>query len=112
MLANFREYIVIGGMPAIVNQFVTNNNYSGTLKMQRQILLDYEEDITKYAHGLDKGKILNIYRKIPVFLGKENKKFQKYQKMQETGIISALLNGSTMQELSIYATVWTFPNCP
>ena len=76
MLANFREYIVIGGMPAIVNQFVTNNNYSGTLKMQRQILLDYEEDITKYAHGLDKGKILNIYRKIPVFLGKENKKFQ------------------------------------
>ena len=76
MLANFREYIVIGGMPAIVNQFVTNNNYSGTLKMQRQILLDYEEDITKYAQGLDKGKILNIYRKIPVFLGKENKKFQ------------------------------------
>ena len=76
MLANFREYIVIGGMPAIVDKFVTNNNYSGTLKMQRQILLDYEEDITKYAQGLDKGKILNIYRKIPVFLGKENKKFQ------------------------------------
>ena len=76
MLANFREYIVIGGMPAIVSRFVTNKNYSGTLQMQRQILLDYEEDITKYAHGLDKGKILNIYRKIPVFLGKENKKFQ------------------------------------
>ena len=35
-----------------------------------------EEDITKYANGLDKGKILNVYRKIPVFLGKENKKFQ------------------------------------
>lgn len=76
MLANFREYMVIGGMPAIVSRFVTNNNYSGTLKMQRQILLDYEEDITKYAQGLDKGKILNIYRMIPVFLGKENKKFQ------------------------------------
>ena len=76
MLANFREYIVIGGMPAIVSRFVTNKNYSGTLQMQRQILLDYEEDITKYAHGLDKGKILNIYRKTPVFLGKENKKFQ------------------------------------
>lgn len=72
----FREYMVIGGMPAIVNTFVTQNNYSGTLKMQKQILLDYEEDITKYAKGLDKAKILNIYRKIPVFLGKENKKFQ------------------------------------
>lgn len=76
MLSNFREYIVIGGMPAIVSRFVTSGNYSGTLKMQRQILKDYEEDITKYAQGLDKGKILNIYRMIPVFLGKENKKFQ------------------------------------
>lgn len=44
--------------------------------MQRQLLLDYEEDITKYAGGLDKGKILNVYRKIPVFLGGSNKKFQ------------------------------------
>lgn len=76
MLENFREYMVLGGMPAIVNSFVQNKNYSGTLKMQKQILLDYEEDITKYAQGLDRGKILNVYRKIPVFLGKENKKFQ------------------------------------
>ena len=76
MLENFREYMVLGGMPAIVNSFVKNRNYSGTLKMQKQILLDYEEDITKYADGLDQGRILNVYRKIPVFLGRENKKFQ------------------------------------
>lgn len=76
MLENFREYMVLGGMPAIVNLFVKNKNYSGTLKMQQQILLDYEEDITKYAEGLDKAKILNVYRKIPAFLGNENKKFQ------------------------------------
>jgi len=72
----FREYMVLGGMPAVVNLFIKNRNYSGTLKLQKQLLLDYEEDITKYAGGLDKGKIFNIYRKIPVFLGKENKKFQ------------------------------------
>lgn len=36
--------------------------------MQKQILLDYEEDITKYAQGLDQGKILSVYRKIPTFL--------------------------------------------
>lgn len=76
MLENFREYMVLGGMPAIVYSFVTKKNYSGTLKMQQQILLDYEEDITKYAQGLDKAKVLNVYRKIPVFLGKNNKKFQ------------------------------------
>lgn len=73
---NFREYMVLGGMPAIVNMFVKNKNYSGTLRLQKQLLLDYEEDITKYAEGLDKAKILNIYRKITTFLGKENKKFQ------------------------------------
>lgn len=76
MLKIFREYMVIGGMPAVVSAFVKNNNYSGTLNMQRQISLDYEEDITKYAGGLDKGKILSVYRHIPVFLGRENKKFQ------------------------------------
>ena len=76
MFEAFGEYMVIGGMPAIVNSFVTNKNYSGTLKMQRQILLDYEEDITKYAVGLDQAKVLNVYRKIPAFLGRDNKKFQ------------------------------------
>lgn len=76
MFENFKEYMIIGGMPAIVNSFIKNNNYSGTLKMQEQILKDYEEDITKYANGLDQGKILNVYHKIPTFLGNENKKFQ------------------------------------
>ena len=76
MFENFAEYMVIGGMPAIVNKFVTQKNYSGTLEMQKQIILDYEEDITKYANGLDQGKILNVYRRIPTFLGNENKKFQ------------------------------------
>ena len=72
----FREYLILGGMPAVVWSFIQNGNFSGTLARQRQLLLDYEEDITKYAGGLDKGKILNVYRKIPVFLGKDNKKFQ------------------------------------
>ncbi len=88
MMSNFKEYMIVGGMPAIVNQFVENKNYSGILKMQQQILLDYEEDITKYAGGLDKTKILNCYRKIQVFLGNENKKFQ----------ISKIANGARNRE--------------
>lgn len=76
MLSNFKDYMVVGGMLAMVNQFITNKNFSGILKMQQQILIDYEEDITKYAGSLNKTKILNCYRKIPVFLGNENKKFQ------------------------------------
>lgn len=72
----FREYMTIGGMPAVVNKYITSGNFSGTLRIQRQLLLDYEEDITKYALGLDKGKIKNIYDHISVFLGQEYKKFQ------------------------------------
>lgn len=74
-LEKFHEYMVVGGMPSVVKEFINKKNYSGTLNMQKQILKDYEEDIIKYAEGLDKGRILNVYRKIPVFLGNENKKF-------------------------------------
>lgn len=76
MLNNFQEYMIVGGMPAIVRTFIENKNYSGILSMQEQIILDYKEDITKYAIGLDQTRILNIYNKIPLFLGNENKKFQ------------------------------------
>ena len=76
MMENFKEYMVIGGMPEIINKFIEQKNFSGILSMQKQIIADYKEDITKYAIGLDQTRILNVYNKIPVFLGNENKKFQ------------------------------------
>ena len=76
MIGHFRDYMVIGGMPAIVDSFVKNGTFSGTLRLQRQIIADYEEDITKYAKELKKVKTLSVYRKIPTFLGRDNKKFQ------------------------------------
>lgn len=94
----FHEYMILGGMPNIVNTFIENKNYTGTLSMQRQIILDYEEDISKYAIGLDKGKVLNVFRKIPVFLGKENKKFQitkvasGARNREYVGVVDWLLN--------------------
>lgn len=72
----FYDYLITGGMPAIVQKYIENKNFSGILQMQRQLLNDYEEDITKYAKGLEKGKILNVYRNIPYFLGKESKRYQ------------------------------------
>ena len=76
MISNFKDYMILGGMPAIVARYIRNKNFSGILTMQKQILQDYEEDIAKYASGLDKARILNAYRKVAVFLGNENKKFQ------------------------------------
>jgi uncharacterized protein len=73
----FRDYMIVGGMPEVVSNYIRNGNFSGTLEMQKQLHLDYEEDITKYAKdGLERAKILNFYRHISTFLAKENKKFQ------------------------------------
>ncbi len=72
----FRQYMVLGGMPEVVNTFVTQQHYGGTLSLQRQLLLDYEEDITKYAVGFEKAKVLAVYRHISTFLAQENKRFQ------------------------------------
>lgn len=72
----FKDYMVIGGMPAVVDQYISQGNFSGTLQLQRQLLKDYREDITKYAKGLDKAKILNVYDHISTFLAKDNKRFQ------------------------------------
>lgn len=72
----FKDYMIVGGMPAVVDSFISKGNFSGTLAIQRQLLTDYQEDITKYAGGLDKGKILSVYNHISTFLAKENKKFQ------------------------------------
>ena len=76
MMKNFKDYMIVGGMPAIVARYIANKNFSGILNMQEQILKDYEEDIAKYATGARKKRILNAYRKIAAFLGNENKKFQ------------------------------------
>ncbi len=72
----FRDYMTLGGMPEVVRTYIERGNFSGCLAVQRQLLQDYEEDITKYAVGFDKAKIKNVYRHISVFLAKENKKFQ------------------------------------
>lgn len=76
MMQIFRDYMVVGGMPAVVDAYIDNDNFSGTLRIQKQLLNDYREDITKYATGMDKGKILSVYDHISIFLAKDYKKFQ------------------------------------
>lgn len=72
----FRDYMTLGGMPEVVKMYIDNGHFGGTLKLQRQLLKDYEEDITKYAKETDKAKILAVYSHISTFLAKENKKYQ------------------------------------
>ena len=72
----FRDYMSLGGMPEVVKMYIDNGHFGGTLKLQRQLLKDYEEDITKYAKQTDKSKVLAVYSHISTFLAKENKKYQ------------------------------------
>lgn len=76
LMSLFRDYVIIGGMPEVVSTYVRNKNFSGTLDIQRQLLKDYEEDITKYVEGLNKAKVKAVYNHISTFLAKENKRFQ------------------------------------
>lgn len=72
----FLDYCILGGMPAVVREYIEKGTFEGSLATQRQLLLDYEEDIRKYAVGLEQARILNVFRHIPIQLAKDNKKFQ------------------------------------
>ena len=72
----FKEYIVVGGMPRVVNDFVKNHNFANVLKIQKAIISDYEDDIAKYADGSEKAKARACFLSIPKHLSKDYKKFR------------------------------------
>lgn len=72
----FLDYVVLGGMPEIVKNYVKKGTFEGSLDTQRQLIADYKEDIRKYAESVDQTRILNVFNSIPTQLAKENKKFQ------------------------------------
>ena len=76
MMSLLREYITVGGMPAVVNRFVETQHFGEVQAIQQMILDSYFDDISKYATGPEKPKVKNAYLSIPKQLAKENKKFQ------------------------------------
>ncbi len=75
----FLDYCILGGMPAVVREYIERGNFENSLITQRQIVNDYKEDIRKYAQGMDQTRILNVYNQLPPQLAKENKKFQIFK---------------------------------
>ena len=101
------QYVVVGGMPDVVQTFVNTRQMDQVLRMQRDIVRSYEDDMVKYAEKADKSKIKECFQSIPKQLSKENKKFQysvikkgatasKYlgslQWIEDAGIISRCYN--------------------
>lgn len=92
MLRYFREYICVGGMPAIVDTYLKTSNLGNVLKEQRDILESYKDDFGKHLNEqeeevIDKTlleRISRVYQSIPNQLAKENKKFM-YSNLEKKG---------------------------
>lgn len=72
----FMDYCTLGGMPAVVREYIQKGTFEGSLATQQQLLADYKEDIRKYADGMDQTRIINVFNQIPPQLARDNKKFQ------------------------------------
>ncbi len=82
--ALFREYAVVGGMPAVASAFLERGHYGEVQTLQEALTADYVADIRKYADKTDKPKIEACFRAIPRILAKENRKF-KYAEVEDRG---------------------------
>jgi len=76
MMELFKEYIVVGGMPRVVDEFVGTHNFANVLRLQKAIINDYIDDIAKYAEGAEKTKARACFLSIPKHLSKDYKKFR------------------------------------
>lgn len=84
------RYVIVGGLPDVVNCFLETKNIELIYKMQRNLLAEYEEDMVKYADDADKPHIHECFESIPMQLAKENKKFQ-YSVVKKGGRASQYL---------------------
>lgn len=79
----FKMYMLVGGMPNIVNEYIKTSSLTKVLTMQKAIVENYLMDVVKYADTNNKQKIINTFNSIPIQLSKKNKKFL-YSEINET----------------------------
>ena len=83
MIRYFKEYICVGGMPAVVDTFIKTNNFDDVIKEQKDIIEGYKDDFGKHLNENEEeiadlpllGRINKVFNSIPSQLAKENKKF-------------------------------------
>ncbi|MFR9592504.1 MAG: ATP-binding protein [Rikenellaceae bacterium] len=97
----YNQYLIVGGMPAAVNEFIASGSYLAANDIQNRILNEYIADMAKYAEPSTSIKIRSCYESIPAQLAKENRKFQ-YSVVQRGG--SATIFGESIEWLK-YAGV-------
>lgn len=71
----FRQYMIVGGMPQAVNEYVQTHDFDKVDAVKRDILTLYRGDIIKHADGYEM-KVESIFDEIPAQLQKHEKKFK------------------------------------
>lgn len=84
MMELLYRYVIVGGLPEVVNKFLETKNIELTYQVQRNLIAEYKEDMIKYADNADKVRIRECFESIPKQLAKENKKFQ-YSVVRKSG---------------------------
>ncbi|MEL7600004.1 MAG: ATP-binding protein [Proteiniphilum sp.] len=97
----YNKYLIVGGMPAAVKEFIATDSFVAIADMQNRILNEYIADMAKYAEPATSIKIRACYESIPAQLAKENRKFQ-YSVVQRGG--SSTIFGESIEWLK-YAGV-------
>ena len=72
----YKEYLIVGGMPMVINSYLENSETLKYTDIQSLILSAYTSDMAKYTENSQSIKTISAYESIPSQLGKENKKFQ------------------------------------
>lgn len=71
----FYSYIVVGGMPRIVQTYIDTHDIGKVIAEQNDILELYRQDISKYSNNSDKAKIRAIFDSVPSQLNDKNRRF-------------------------------------
>lgn len=81
----YYDYLMIGGMPEVVSEYIDSNSTISAIEYQKNIIESYKNDITKYCKDTgEANKIIATFDSIPIQLAKDNKKFQ-YKLIQKGG---------------------------
>lgn len=74
VMNQFRQYLLVGGMPQPILEYVSSKNFAKVDRIKKNILDLYRQDITRFAKGYE-SNVLAVFDEIPSQLSKKEKKF-------------------------------------
>lgn len=75
IMNDFRQYMLVGGMPQAVLEFIEKRDYGAVDIVKKDILSLYRNDVTKFANGYET-KVLAIFDRLPGELSRKEKKYK------------------------------------